>query len=94
MRLDFTLMNSMLREIEAVDDLDGMNDEMARTFAFRNGASVNQVAYTVIKMKEAGYITGDIQFVSDQAFWINPGNLTYQGHLYLNNLNNAGEQPL
>lgn len=86
MRLDFNLMNELLYAIEAIDDLEGMKDDDARNFGYEKGVTANVIAYTVIKLKEAGYITGDIQFVSDQAFWINPGNLTYQGHLYLKDL--------
>lgn len=77
--------------IESSKNITGpLEDELLANLSNYGEYDRNQIAYTVMKLKEAKYITGDVRWGNNQPAIISPGNLTYEGHKFLDNIRDDG----
>lgn len=88
MELNHDLVRCILLAIEASENITGINEDELLYYLEKHGNSNdrNRIAYTVSKLKEAGFITGDIRWADNSPAWIMAGNLTYDGHKFLDNI--------
>lgn len=86
MKLDHDLVRTLLLAIEATDDPTGMDPQEAAVFMKETDISKNVLAYHIARLKEADFITGRVVWASDEPAVLIPGNLTYKGHEYLDNV--------
>ncbi|MBM6762371.1 DUF2513 domain-containing protein [Ligilactobacillus agilis] len=88
MELNHDLVRCILLAIEASENITGINEDELLYYLEKHGNynDRNSIAYTVSKLKEAGFITGDIRWASNSPAWIMAGNLTYDGHKFLDNI--------
>lgn len=91
MKLDHELVRYTLLSIEASESLNGPSeDELLELINKYHPYDRKQVVYTIDKLKEANYISGKVKYANDQPMWINAGNLTYEGHKFLDNIRDDG----
>lgn len=91
MKLDHELVRYTLLSIESSSNIMGPSeDELLKTIANYGQYDRNSVAYTIIKLKEANYITGLVRWGNNQPVLIKPGNLTFEGHKFLDNIRDDG----
>lgn len=77
--------------IESSQNIRGpIEDELLENLSKYGEYDRNQIAYTIIKLKEAKYITGDVRWGNNNPAIISPGNLTYDGHKFLDNIRDDG----
>lgn len=88
MKLDHDLVRCVLLAIEESEDINGINENELLDYLkkYGNYDNRNNIVYTVLKLKEAGFITGGIQWANNSPAWITAGNLTYDGHKFLDNI--------
>lgn len=88
MKLDNDLVRCVLLTIETSENIKGINEDELLGYLekHRNYNDRNSIAYTVSKLKEASFITGDIRWANNSPAWIMAGNLTYDGHKFLDNI--------
>lgn len=95
MKLDLNCMRDVLLYLEEWlvldDDLNfhtlDISDLCKGGILLKYHAS--DIAYTVIKLEEAGFITASIQYVSGQIYWIGISSLTFEGHQFLDTIRPA-----
>lgn len=91
MKLDHDLVRYTLLSIEASENFSGPSeDELLERINKYHPYDRKQVVYTIDKLKEADYISGKVTYANDQPMWINAGNLTYEGHKFLDNIRDDG----
>lgn len=83
MKLDHDFARVLMLEIESSEEPTGLDEAPAEQLAKANGLNRAQLAYTVDKLQEAGFINGKTHWSGDEPYIVLPGNLTYQGHEYL-----------
>ena len=86
MKLDHDKIRLFLITIEDSTDPMGLPEKSAATFADNNGMNRDELAYMVTKLHEGGLITGKVTWGGNSTVWIMPGNLTFAGHEYLDNI--------
>lgn len=89
MKLDHDLVRKILLVIESSDKLQGPN-EIELLEKISGTYDRNQIAYSISKLREAKYITGRVVWGNNAAAMIEPGNLTYEGHQFLDNIRDDG----
>jgi ribosomal protein S6 len=91
LKLNHDLVRYTMLSIESSKNITGpLEDELLANLSNYGEYDRNQIAYTVMKLKEAKYITGDVQWGNNQPVIISPGNLTYEGHKFLDNIRDDG----
>lgn len=87
MKLDHELVRYTLLSIESSSKTAGPDEgEFLKNIAKYGQYDRNEVAYVIAKLKEANYITGEVQWGNNSPVWIVPGNLTFEGHKFLDNI--------
>ncbi|MEQ2870605.1 DUF2513 domain-containing protein [Ligilactobacillus ruminis] len=88
MKLDHDLVRCVLLAIEESENIVGINENELLDYLKKHGSynDRNSIAYTVSKLKEANFITGNVQWANDSPALIMAGNLTYEGHKFLDNI--------
>lgn len=86
MKLDHDKIRVLLLAIESSSNIHGLGEPEGMKFATDHGINRDELAYMIIKLSEGGLITGKVRWSSGEPYWINPGNLTFQGHEYLDNI--------
>jgi hypothetical protein len=86
MKLDHDKVRKFLIAIEDSTDIHGLSEVEANRFAKENDLNREELAYMVTKLSEGDLITGNVKWAGNRVYWINPGNLTYSGHEYLDNI--------
>ncbi|MSE09500.1 DUF2513 domain-containing protein, partial [Lactobacillus salivarius] len=88
MKLDHDLVRCILLAIEESEDITGINEDKLLDYLKKHGNydNRNNIAYTVLKLKEANFIDGNVKWASNSPAWIMAGNLTYEGHKFLDNI--------
>ena len=88
MKLDHDLVRCVLLAIEESENIAGINEDELLEYLEKNGNydNRNSIAYTVSKLKEANFITGNVRWANNSPAWIVAGNLTYEGHKFLDNI--------
>ena len=46
----------------------------------------DEVEYSIVKLKEAGYIDVSLSYGNNKLTWVNMGLLTWEGHKFLDNI--------
>ncbi|MCX2187524.1 DUF2513 domain-containing protein [Limosilactobacillus mucosae] len=91
MKLNHDLVRYTMLSIESSKNITGpLEDELLANLSNYGEYDRSQIAYTVMKLKEAKYITGDVRWGNNQPAIISPGNLTYEGHKFLDNIRDDG----
>ena len=83
MKLDHDFARLLLLKIESSDSSYGLEEPEGLELAESLGFTREQLAYTIDKLSEAGFITGKTKWRWGEPYFIMPGNLTYSGHEYL-----------
>ena len=88
MKLDHDLVRCVLLATEASENITGINEDELLGYLEKHGSynDRNSIAYTVSKLKEANFITGNVRWANNSPAWIVAGNLTYEGHKFLDNI--------
>lgn len=77
--------------IESSQNLSGpVEDELLTKIEQYNHYDRSDIVYVVTKLKEAHYITGDVQWGNNKPLRIESGNLTFEGHQFLDNIRDDG----
>lgn len=91
MKLNHDLVRYTMLSIESSKNITGpLEDELLANLSNYGEYDRSQIAYTVMKLKEVKYITGDVRWGNNQPAIISPGNLTYEGHKFLDNIRDDG----
>ncbi|KRK79488.1 DUF2513 domain-containing protein [Companilactobacillus nodensis] len=88
MELDYDFVRKTLIECAESEHLQGPTNKEIRNFADENHVSLNELAFTIDKMEEAGFITGKVTYSGEGPYVILIGNLTWDGNQYLNSIRN------
>lgn len=86
MELNHDLVRSLMLAIEKTDDPTGMGPQGAAKFMQDTNTSRDVLAYHIARLHEAGFINGRVIWASDEPAVLIPGNLTYNGHEYLDTI--------
>lgn len=86
MKIDHDLVRDILLLIEDSQSLTGPSDAELQAVGESRGANREQVGYTLEKLNEAGFISDKPKSAGNTYFLLISGNLTYEGHSYLNNV--------
>ena len=87
MKLDHDLVRYVLLGMEESENISGICEKDLLEYVAKYGDySREKVAYTVAKLNEAKFITGNVKWASNSPMIIFPGNLTYEGHKFLDNI--------
>lgn len=87
MELNHDLVRFVLLSIESCNDITGPTEDNFLELVKKYGNfKRNNIEYTVDKLHEAGFITGKVVWGNNKPMWITPGNLTYEGHKFLDNV--------
>ena len=95
MKLNHDLVRYVLLSIESSNQVSGpTEDELMMEVKKYGSYSKDDIMYTVSKLEEAGFITGEIHYAKYKEklkpMWMEPGNLTYEGHKFLDNVRDDG----
>lgn len=88
MELDFDFVREVLIFCADSQSPHGPGDIEMREFADKKGKTVYQLAFTINRLYEAGYIKKKTSYASGEPYLVEPGNLTWDGNEYLNNIRN------
>ncbi|USS86312.1 DUF2513 domain-containing protein [Fructilactobacillus cliffordii] len=87
MKLNHDLVREILLVIEDTDNPSGPDSQyLINRLNKNNNWTYNEIAYTIGKLKEARFIDGDVTWGDNMPLRISPGNLTYYGHKFLDNI--------
>lgn len=86
MKLDHDKVRLFLMAIEDSNDPMGLPEKEAVQFATDHNMTRDELAYMVTKLHEGKIITGDVRWGNNSPMFIIPGNLTFEGHEYLDNI--------
>lgn len=87
MKLDHDLVRYVLLGMEESENIKGICEKDLLEYVAKYGDySRENFAYTVEKLNEAKFITGNVKWASNSPMIIFPGNLTYEGHKFLDNI--------
>ncbi|QFR23727.1 DUF2513 domain-containing protein [Schleiferilactobacillus harbinensis] len=86
MELNHDKVRLLMLAMEKSQDVHGMDEAAASAFGEKNGLSRDQLAYMVACLNEGGLISGKVTWGNNQPMWIYPGNLTFKGQEYLDNI--------
>ncbi|WP_419155619.1 DUF2513 domain-containing protein [Weissella minor] len=89
MRLNHDLVRELLIAIGNSSDPVGLSQNESNKFIKDKNISVDEYAFMVTKLSEAGFITGRVEYGSNQPVRYAAGNLTYAGNEYLDNIEDA-----
>lgn len=86
MKLDQDLIRNLLLEMEAQEDDSSLNEKQLHEFSDKNGINFKQLVYTIEKLNEANYINANVNYASNEVYWVNVNSITYEGHQFLDNI--------
>lgn len=87
MKLNHDLVRYVLLSIEDSKEITGPSENELLTSIKKYGNfDWDDIAYTIDKLNEANFITGKVAWANNQPSWILPGNLTFEGHKFLDNI--------
>lgn len=86
MELNHDKVRLLMLAMDKYQDIHGMGETAASAFGEKNGLSRDQLAYMVDRLNEGGLISGKVTWGSDRPMSIDPRNLTFKGHEYLDNI--------
>lgn len=87
MKLNHDLIRYVLLSIEESKEITGPSEKTLLTSIKKYGNfDWNDIAYTIDKLNEANFITGKVIWANNHPSLIMPGNLTLEGHKFLDNI--------
>ncbi len=86
MKLDHDFVRNLLIGFEKCSNISGISEQELKNIATKNNKNWDELCYTLIKLKEGGFITSTILYGSNVPVYIRPGNLTYKGHEFLDTI--------
>lgn len=89
MKLNKDFVRSLLLFVESTDTLDGPSEQDLLNFTTNEGFSKNDLVYTIHRLLDAGFIKGDVQYASNEPYWLHISALTYDGHEFLENVRDS-----
>lgn len=89
MKLNKDFVRSLLLFVESNETLNGPSEQDLIDFATNEGLSKNDLVYTILRLLEAGFIKGDVQYASNEPYWLYISALTYDGHEFLENVRDS-----
>lgn len=95
MELNHDLVRYILLSIESSKQVTGPSeDELIGAVQKYGSYGKDDIMYAVSKLEEAGFITGNVSYAKyknkPKPMWMTPGNLTYEGHKFLDNVRDDG----
>ncbi|MGE9968127.1 DUF2513 domain-containing protein [Limosilactobacillus mucosae] len=90
MKLNYDLVRYVLLSIEESKEMSGPSEKTLLTSIKKYGNfDWNDIAYTIDKLNEANFITGKVAWANNKPTLIRPGNLTLEGHKFLDNIRDS-----
>ncbi|WP_369833368.1 DUF2513 domain-containing protein [Companilactobacillus pabuli] len=89
MELNYDFVRKVLIECADSDHPQGPTDKEIRAFASNNNVNLNELAFTIDKLREADFINGKVIYGGDGPYKILIGNLTWDGNQYLNSIRSS-----
>lgn len=86
MKLDQDLIRNLLLELESQEHDSSLSEKQLHEFSDENKIDWKQLIYTIQRLNEAGYIDAKISYADNDVYWVNINNITYDGHLFLDNI--------
>lgn len=86
MKLDHEFVRKLLINFEKCTDINGISEQSLKKVADDCGKNWDELCYTLEKLKEADFITTRILYGSNVPVFIQKGNLTYNGHEFLDTI--------
>lgn len=86
MKLDSDLIREILLKVEASEEPYGPKETEFTALLSKFDSDRIKFAYTINALSKAELIDGSVQYASNEPYFINPGNLTFEGQKYLDNI--------
>lgn len=86
MELNYDFVRDMLLECANSTNPYGPSNDEVRSFAESKNVTIEELAYTVDCLHQAGLITNKAARASAVPYMFTPGNLTWKGNEYLNSI--------
>lgn len=86
MKLDHDYVRKLLLAYESNSELTGPSEHDFMELSKKLSKTRDELVYTLNKLQEGNLVTSKITWGSNQPMWIEPGNLTFEGHKYLDNI--------
>lgn len=86
MELNYDFVREVMLTCANSKNSHGPSETEIRELAANNQISTNELGFTINRLYEAGFITNKVQYASDVPVMVAPGNLTWDGNEYLNNI--------
>lgn len=89
MELNYDIVRDLMIVFADSQEASGPTDGDLKTFATRNNISTDELGFTLERLHEAGYITGEPTWMDDHPkYFVGCGNMTWDGNQYLNSIRN------
>lgn len=89
MKLDYDLAREIMLTIENSENFQGPSEPELVAAGEKLGMSRDKVGYTLTRLHEANLITGKPLIADDSYYFLISGNLTHNGHQYLDNVRDS-----
>ncbi|KRM91468.1 DUF2513 domain-containing protein [Liquorilactobacillus cacaonum] len=86
MKLDHDYVRNLLLAYESSSNLRGPSENDFIELSKELNKTRDELVYTLNKLAEGNFVTSKITWGNDMPMWIQPGNLTFEGHKYLDNI--------
>ncbi|WP_158682887.1 DUF2513 domain-containing protein [Lactobacillus sp. CBA3605] len=89
MELNYDFVREILLTCAASTHPMGPSEDEIRKLADDYEVSLDQLAYTVTCLFQAGLVVNKVAYTLSGPYLVSPGNLTWDGNEYLNNIRNT-----
>lgn len=89
MKLDHDFVRQILLKIEDCDKPLGIEHPEYMELMADNHKNFDELAYTMQILLEGGLVTGKVLWGNNRPAYIQPSNLTFKGHEYLDNIRDS-----
>lgn len=86
MKLDHDYVRKLLLAYENNSELRGPSEKNFIELSKKLNKTRDELVYTLNKLKEGNFVTSKITWGNGRPVLIQPGNLTFEGHKYLDNI--------
>lgn len=90
MRLDRECVRDLLLAIESETFGNDITKHSITNIEQLKRYGINELTYTMLKLEEAKYINVDVQYAGDDVYNFHISSLTWNGHLFLDNIRDEG----
>lgn len=91
MKLNHECIRAVLLDIEEKHlNIGHLNLSNLLTDSKSSVFTEEDIVYSLLKLEEAGYIDAKFQYASNKLFYISIGNITWEGHKFLDNIRDDG----